>query len=383
MAKNISKTIIIGGMRFLTANACAHRSLCFADLASDVSDEVLLLGLDKEATTGSFHGYPFITRKYPASLPQWISHTFSAKGIIKILKQQHFDNDKPSLVIVNGSVPSVPTKKIARFCKKKHILFVLDVDEWYAKSTDRFPRNIVKDFDTNYRMNRLCHQYKDYVVASSFVKNHCGQDKNILTMPTFIYQKVPFEPIPYSSGEGNAIRLCFVGMIEKHGTKENLDEVIKAIRVCNAEEGPKYVLDIVGTGGDDETYIHYHGVQPYEKAIGFVARADFSLIPRKGTRKNNAGFPTKLSESFLYGVPSIATKTSDVADYIVDGENGFLATDDTEEVYCDIFRKIKNACVQDPDYLNRIKKSTLRNNKLTIETFRGDFVTFVDRLLEK
>ena len=381
MGKLFHKTIIIGGMRFSGPNACAQRSLGLAKLFSTVSDNVLLVGLDKEECAGTFYNFPYQSFQYPNSLLRWFAHAFSAKRIIHLLKKQSLFDGRKNLVVVNGSVPSIPTAKIVRFCRKHGILFVLDIDEWYSKSTASIPRRWIKNFDTNYRMDRLCHRYEDYIVASSFLRSHCGEEKNIFPYPALILNRVPFEQ-PKRSYPNLAIRLCFVGMIEKDGAKENLDEILKALDTINAEPGIPFCLDVVGDGGTDTHFVKYHGVLKYPDAISYLATSDFSLIPRKNTRKNNAGFPTKLSESFLYGVPCISTRTSDIADYIIDGENGFLVPADSEEEYLIVFRRIRESCSSNPNYLKTMKEHTVANNRLRLSFFEDAFSIFVERLVK-
>ena len=49
---------------------------------------------------------------------------------------------------------------------------------------------------------------------------------------------------------------------------------------------------------------------------------------RQGNQRNKAGGPTKCVESMSWCTPIIATLTSNIGDYLKDGVNGFVVSDD-------------------------------------------------------
>lgn len=55
-----------------------------------------------------------------------------------------------------------------------------------------------------------------------------------------------------------------------------------------------------------------------------IFNADYSIIYRASNKKTNAGFPTKFGESIACGTPVLATSTSSISEYLVEGKNGFL-----------------------------------------------------------
>lgn len=58
--------------------------------------------------------------------------------------------------------------------------------------------------------------------------------------------------------------------------------------------------------------------------LNMIASCDFSAIIREDNRVTKAGFPTKLSESFGCKTPVITTKSSNIEDYIIEDNNGYL-----------------------------------------------------------
>jgi glycosyltransferase involved in cell wall biosynthesis len=55
-----------------------------------------------------------------------------------------------------------------------------------------------------------------------------------------------------------------------------------------------------------------------------IRSADFSVFLRERSRVTTAGFPTKFVESMAVGTPVITTITSDLEQYLRDGENGLV-----------------------------------------------------------
>ena len=74
----------------------------------------------------------------------------------------------------------------------------------------------------------------------------------------------------------------------------------------------------------------------------YYAIADFMVLLREQTRKSNAGFPTKFSESFMSGTPVIANLTSDLGRYLMDGDTGFVVSEPSEDA---IYRVLKDKVV--------------------------------------
>ena len=69
------------------------------------------------------------------------------------------------------------------------------------------------------------------------------------------------------------------------------------------------------------------GRVPQTEVPSYYHLSDFSLLIRQRNRKNSAGFPTKFAESNMAGCPVIVNDTSDIRNFVEDGENGFLIPD--------------------------------------------------------
>jgi glycosyltransferase involved in cell wall biosynthesis len=66
---------------------------------------------------------------------------------------------------------------------------------------------------------------------------------------------------------------------------------------------------------------------PREDVLRELSRSDFTVLIRsEEQRYAKAGFPTKFAESLATATPVISNATSDIADYLQDGVNGYLVS---------------------------------------------------------
>lgn len=368
--------LLIGGMRFKKINASTHRMVGIAKLFKPVSRNVFLYGVGEDKEEGFYEDFQYKTAVYPKTTKEWIHFYVSAKKYIDLIKS----NKQIKYVVVSGAVPSIPTIKIAKYCKKHNIRFIFDIGEWYTNSY-KFIKRVIKGFDTFLKMHNICKNYKNYIVASSFLEKHCtsrGSKKNILVIPAIVSNILP--NIKKEKDYHDVIKLSFIGYLEKNNLKENLSPLISAIEEFNLSHSLKFRLSVVGSEGENSESVIYYGEQPYKESIKHLVESNFSVIPRSKTRKNESGFPTKLSESFLYRIPVISTDTSDIKHYIIDGKNGYLISSNTKQCFLDCFKKIENEIKINGNYFNAFAENVVKYNKLKIQYFEDSFINFFNTL---
>ena len=91
---------------------------------------------------------------------------------------------------------------------------------------------------------------------------------------------------------------------------------------------------------DNKQHFVFLGRIPQDMVPAYYQIADFSAIIREPTRKNMAGFPTKMAESMAAGCPVIASVFSDMTDYIEDGKNGIIVSDYSVEAIKEGMKRI-------------------------------------------
>jgi glycosyltransferase involved in cell wall biosynthesis len=135
---------------------------------------------------------------------------------------------------------------------------------------------------------------------------------------------------------------CFAGILD--GSKESLDTIVKAY---GRLEPGKVRLNIIGVTEKDfcdfykqgaeliarcENEINFMGRFSHEETIKHVANCDCYIFIRQSDVRNNAGFPTKFSESFTCGVPIVTTDISDIRDYMTEDRGRVLDSVSIDDV---------------------------------------------------
>lgn len=310
-------------------NAAAQRVMSNAMLLREMGFEVSFIGpiKDRANAISEFNGFRFEYIDYPQSTLSWIKYITTFIKIDKILRYS------PDYVVLYN-FPSVASLKIIKACHKHKIKVIHDITEWeFTKGWSI--RSIAQRGDIALRM-RYCMKKMDGVIAiSRYLYDYYKAYTNTILVPPTVDLKNPkFCRDRALSASDGITRLVYAGSTGPFAAKDRLDFIIEAVN-----KFPNLQLDIVGMTKeqyqdifDDNSIINdnirFHGRILHSEAVKFVCEADFQMLIRENTLKNKAGFPTKFVESFSCCTPLIATNTSNICDYLQDGVNGWLVTED-------------------------------------------------------
>lgn len=325
MIKNI---LYIGGFELPDKNAAAQRVMANAKLLLEMGFKVSFIGIsrDFENAPHIVDGFASNPVPYPGSVKQWMHQIFTFVESSEILAH------KPDYVVLYN-FPAIASLRILNACHKQGIKVIHDLTEW--ESADGWsPRQIIRKMDIGLRM-RYCMKKMDGVITiSKFLYDYYKNfTTTIFVPPTVDLDNPKFCRDREFSSSDKITRLVYAGSTGMAATKDRLDIIIKEVSAL-----PNVILDIVGQtevqfrsvfGNDVEigNNILFHGRVSHTDAVKFVCDADFQMLIRENTLKNNAGFPTKFVESMSCCTPLIATLTSNIGDYLQDGINGFIVSD--------------------------------------------------------
>ena len=106
-----------------------------------------------------------------------------------------------------------------------------------------------------------------------------------------------------------------------------------------------------------------------------------SILLRDKSRKNSAGFPTKLVESIATGTPVIVNETSNVFDYLNDGFDCFRISDTN---YKTLLAKLYEICRLDVNRLNYMSLNALKTTryKFNTENYKTSMSSFMRNVCE-
>lgn len=391
MNKRSDKGIILfmGEMVLPEGNAPAQRTMSLCKSARDLGYTPVLIGLtewsypkkDILSTLNVYNGFDCYLQPYPVKISQWVERMFSIKDAIKVINHYGVENVK---AIVITDYDFIALYKLMRYCRKNNIRIIGDCVDWYTKSNQKFPLNICKDIDTFMRM-RVIYPKMDYMIAiGTFLEEHYKKSiYNVVKIPVTVDKNDEKWKLENENSDDNILTVGYAGNPGIHLSKERIDYLIKAACELNSE-GFKIKLKL--SGFEESNYeqellplkklpfynetVEFHGRLPHKDCLKFIAKCDVSAIVREDNIATRAGFPTKLGESLMCGVPVISTPTMSVCEYIKDGCNGFLSEDFTYDSFKSTLRRVAGL---DRNILNEIKRNAKEDMCLTYEKFTDAF----------
>lgn len=315
--------LYLGGFELPDKNAAAQRVMANALLLREIGFEVSFIGISKDIENApkKIEGFTSHPLTYPTNTKEWIHQIFSFVKLDVILALQ------PDYVILYN-FPAVASLRILRACHKHNIKVIYDLTEWES-SRGWAPRDIIRSLDIHLRM-RYCAKKMDGIIAiSRYLYEYYKPYTECIMVPPTVDLSAKKWNRDRELYSGKIIRLIYAGNAG-FGKKDRLDIITKAV-----VKHPNMQLDVIGM--TEENYragygplpdncknIIFHGRISHINAVKAVQEADFQLLIRNSSLKNNAGFPTKFVESITCCTPIISTLTSNIGDYLQDGINGFI-----------------------------------------------------------
>ncbi len=135
------------------------------------------------------------------------------------------------------------------------------------------------------------------------------------------------------SPRGREPKLVYLGLLEE---PRGLRSVLHALRLLH-DRGNRMTLDVVGDGREMSAFqevaqrlrlndgtVMFHGRQPHEVALQFVANANVGLVPHLATGNWVSTIPNKLFDYMAAGLPVVASDVPPVRRVLTESEAGLL-----------------------------------------------------------
>lgn len=363
----MKKILYIGGFEMPDKNAAAQRVMANALLLREMGFEVSFMGISKDIQNApkfveNFESHPV---PYPVGIKQWMHQ------IITFVECDAILNYRPNYVVLYN-FPAVASLRILKTCHKHRIKVVHDLTEW-EESIGWSPYKIIRKFDINLRMH-YCMKKMDGVIAiSRYLYDYYKPYTNVIMVPPTVDLKAEKWNRNRELSSGEKIHLVYAGNAG-FGVKDRLDIIVESVI-----KHPNMQLDVIGMTKENyvsgygafpegSNNIVFHGRVPHTIAVKAVQDADFQLLIRDSNLKNNAGFPTKFVESMACCTPVIATLTSNIGDFLKDGENGFVV--DNSNLLDDVLDKISKLT---PSEIIKMKESCRSMTSFDYREYKSTF----------
>lgn len=360
--------LYLGGFELPDKNAAAQRVMSNAKLLHEMGFDVTFIGVSKDIENAptEVEGFNSIPVPYPTSIGKWIHQICTFVKFDDVVAQE------PEYVILYN-FPAIASLKILKACHKNGIKVIHDLTEWEGNN-GWSPSDIMRRIDISLRM-RYCMKRMDGVIAiSRYLYDYYKDVVNTILVPPTVDLNNPKWSRDKELAACTPITLVYAGS-PGGGVKDRLDLVIDEIR-----EFPNIKLNVVGVSAEQFfsafgrkqeiiPNVSFKGRLSHLDAVKAVCDADFQMLIRNHSRKNDAGFPTKLAESMACRTPVIATVFSNIRDYITDGVNAFLV-DDTQTLH-DVFQKI--SCLSKDEIVN-MKQHCMDMRDFDYHQYKQEFI---------
>jgi glycosyltransferase involved in cell wall biosynthesis len=375
--------------RFNDGNASATRVLSFCKILKELGKEVIVISLD-EVLTEKIHVYKGIkyislrslSNSFKARAFNFLFHSSRLKKCIATLSEV---DEIDGLFFYDIPVPSIfYLKKLA---KNKSIKLFHDSVEWY--SPEQFQWGA---FALPYILKNLLNKYfidkQISVFAISSYLNNYFHSKGIRStrMPIMMdMDKIAFE----KNSIPDKLKLLYAG---SPGKKDYLKEMVEGLGKLKQEELEKIELQLLGVNKKQLIEVCHiakssiekcgnsllaRGTVSREEVLNELQKTDFTVLLRSPElRYAKAGFPTKVVESLATATPVICNITSDLGDYLSDGENSLIVEACTAEAFGITLRKALSLTIDEKQLLSYNARKTAEQ-KFDYRKFKNQFNSFL------
>lgn len=394
------KFIYTGYFRFPNGDAAASRVLNNARLLRDLGHEVFIVSFGGSPRPEDLYGTDYIydgikyvnttdidTHSFKERALRYIAPAPNATHIISELAKNY-----DAVIAYNPIAPL--NIRLKRICKCFGLRYIADLTEWPAANETPGGKYSPIYWQSEYNFSNLQKKIKNIIPISSYLKDYYHAANSVLLPPLIDMTdskwsgNTALDDQRLSKSEG--IRILYAGT---PGRKDLLGNLINAI--CEVlPELPKFQLVVAGVDTlsarkyfENPSYLDrfpdnfvFLGRVPQNIVPSLYHASDFSAIIREPSRKNTAGFPTKLVESMASGCPVLLNHTSDLVKYATDGNNAIVITDHSIESVKDGLRRI---ALLTPETISNMKLSSKETafRKFDYRKYRTEMESFVSNLI--
>ncbi len=309
-----------------------------------------------------------------------IIELFTARKAFRRIRRMA-ETEKPNyIVLYNGTYPL--EKKLIFYCRKRKIVLLGDVTEWYEKDKRK---NFIERFivsTTDKRIRKADKNLDGIIAISPYFYNYYNAKgvKTILIPP--LIKTIDNNKLEKKE---KLIRFIYAG---SPGSKDIILPFIKAIVKVNEYE-IRCRMDLVGIDLDyvhksgcveasEARGIYAYGRVPHQEAVKIVKEADFGVLIRYNQRYAKAGFSTKFAECMSMGVGMICNKIGGTDTFVTEGKDGFLLNSFDQEEIQALIQHILNLSQED---ILKIKMNALKkaNINFVLTEYQKQFDSFLNK----
>ena len=235
--------------------------------------------------------------------------------------------------------------RVKMYAKKNKSILIHDSVEWYSPEEYKNGK-----FSIEYNLKNITNKYiikKPWkvIAISKYLEDYYLSKKiETLRIPV-IFDVQNINPIYKSKG-----KKCIFLYAGSPGKKDYLNTIINGFSIIPESYNDKYEFHIFGVNKEQlikdcdvneqkiillKNNLFIHGRVNRDTVIDNIKKANYTVLIRDNLlRYAKAGFPTKVVESLTYCTPVVCNLSSDLGDYLKDGDNCILLKQITANDFC-------------------------------------------------
>lgn len=385
------KSIVYIGCDIPSGNASSIRVFSNALALRDYGYKVYILSFD-HGYSGAYldesvvEGITVLRTSHPSTSKEYAKYLVEKDVYLNAIKRIQDEHNEIQAVIAYDQ-PGISFIRVLNWCRKNRIAYLCDCAEWHTAVHLKGIARMIKELDIFFSM-RFAYKLADGVIAiSSFLEKYYNDSTKVIRIPPLQNEKVSLDVSTNTAND--IVRFIYAGVPGKD--KDCLDIILRAFaNVQNQNFGIKIFglteQQCVEVWPETEKHIRsirngsiisFEGRVPHHVILAETTASDYSLIIRRSSRKNNAGFPTKFAESIECGTPVVANNFSDVFQYI--GQNGFGIQ--VNDIDC-LENALTKAITAGADDIRKMKMNCYYSNAFNYKSYTqilGDYVSGIVR----
>lgn len=387
--------IYVGGFGLPDRSASALRALGNAAVLREAGYEVLVAGKFAEIPAPGLQPIRVngvechdVRQPFPNVPPT--DYTRSSRTVRALV--EHVGRDRIAAVMAYNH-PGFGLSRLHAMCKRAGIPLVNETTEWYVWEGFRPLSNARRILESRWRNTTLVKRAGNLICASHLLEARYPEVNSLVLPFALDTSQEVWRVAPDHSwcDATDALRLVYSGSPGIGMFKDRLPLIVGALSRA-AERGRDFRFAIAGISADEylrsapehgdtlERYsarFRFLGRISHTSAVAVLKSCDISVFVRERNRMSEIGFPTKYAEAATCGVPVLTNRASDVADYLMDGENGVLLPNPTPR---SVDAGIDRVLSMSADELARMKANASRENPFEVKAWVPRMRSFMDRL---
>lgn len=327
----MKKIVIITDGHFPEGDAGANRILYVAKAMVAAGFRVTVLCRGKYGD-GEIDGIEYVSfREKKVDLAAKVMAYIRFSGNVRRYLEDHSDVD----MVYIYNAPAAVFKNCKRSGGKGRFSLVYDSVEWYSQEQFKLKKFSYIYQEKNRTVTKVVDKAFRVIAISRFLENYyADRGLSVLRLPV-LCEASQSQPKKICT---DVLRIFYAGSPQG---KDLVGNTLKAAQMLSAEEQKRLKLIFVGVTKehlvnkcgvteqlleDCKDFIELHGRKPREQVLEMMQQADFVQLFRDASlRYAKAGFPSKIVESLANATPVFCNLSSDLAEYLRDGENALLA----------------------------------------------------------